>query len=312
MKEAVLISYMGAPSTTEEIKPFLYRLFSDRDLINFGVPSFLQKPLAYLISTFRTPKVKPQYEAIGGGSPLVKYSLEQGELLEREIGIPVFVGMLYSEPLISKVAKEILKGSFKKVYHITLYPQYSIATAGACLRDGRKYLEGKVELKEVRSWAKNPNYVEWIRRAIKRELSGLNPKETVILFSAHSLPKYIVEERGDRYPQEVRATVEAVMDGFKEFPYRISYQSKVGPIEWLEPSTEEELRRVKVEGFKNVVVFPVSFVSEHIETLYELDVEYGELAKELSLNYKRVKLDHRDPLLIGALKEEVEKLRGQK
>ncbi len=303
---------MGAPSTLEEIKPFLYRLFSDRDLINFGVPSFLQKPLAYLIATFRAPKVKPQYEAIGGGSPLVRYSLEQGELLSKALGMPVFVAMLYSEPLIEKVSREILRKGFKRVYHLTLYPQYSIATAEACLRDGRKHLGNRVELGEVKSWARNPKYIDWIKKGIKKELKGSNPEETVILFSAHSLPKYVVEEKGDRYPEEVKATVEAVMDEFKGYPYRISYQSKVGPIEWLEPSTEEELRRIKEEGFKRVIVFPVSFVSEHVETLYELDVEYGELAKELGLDFKRVKLNHTDPLLIGALKEEVEKLRGRK
>ncbi len=302
---------MGAPSSTEEIKPFLYRLFSDRDLINFGVPPFLQKPLAYAIATFRTPKVKPQYEAIGGGSPLVKYSLETGELLAKALKLPVFVAMLYSEPLMEKVTRKILKEGFERIYHLTLYPHYSKATAGACLRDGRKYLSGKVELKEVKSWAVNPNYIRWIREGIRRELQGSNPKETVILFSAHSLPKYIVES-GDRYPQEVRETVKAVMEAFKEYHYRISYQSKVGPIEWLEPSTQEELKRIKEEGFKRVVVFPISFVSEHIETLYELDVEYREIARGVGLDFKRVKLNHRDPLLIEALKEEVEKIRGKR
>ncbi|WP_457680706.1 ferrochelatase [Thermovibrio sp.] len=309
MKEAVLLSYMGAPRNLKEIKPFLYRLFSDRDLINFGVPPFLQKPLAYLISTFRAPKVKPQYEAIGGGSPLVKYSLEQGELLSRELGLPVFVGMLYSEPLIERVCKDIVKKGFEKVYHITLYPQYSLATAGACLRDGRKFLSGRVEVKEVKSWADNPDYISWIRKSIEEELPE-NLEGTVLLFSAHSLPRYLVKEKGDPYPWEVLKTVEKVMENFKGLPYKVGYQSKVGPIEWLEPSTEEVLKKLKQEGFKKVVVFPISFVSEHVETLYELDFEYKEVAKELGLEYRRVKLNHKAPLLIKALKGEVEKLRS--
>ncbi len=311
MREAVLITYMGAPSKTEEIKPFLYRLFSDRDLINFGVPPFLQKPLAYLIATFRTPKVKPQYEAIGGGSPLVANSLEQAELIEKETGLKTFVGMLYSEPLLEKTARDITESGFNRIYHLTLYPQFSYGTVGACIRDVEKLLKGKLEVKHVKSWTLNPNYIQWIRELLKRELSSLNPQETAVLFSAHSLPRYFVEEKRDPYPKEVEATVKEVMKAFPQFNYRISYQSKVGPIEWLEPSTEEELHRIKEEGFKSVVVFPISFVSEHIETLYELDVEYGQVAKDLGLNYRRVKLDHRHPLLIRAISEEIDKLRKE-
>ncbi len=301
MERGVLITYMGAPSTLKEIKPFLYRLFSDREIINFGVPAFLQKPLAYLIATFRAPKVKPQYEAIGGGSPLVKYAKEQVELLEERIKEKVFLGMLYSEPLLEEVAKEIIKLGIKELSHITLYPQFSYATTGACIKKVERLLGKEVKLKHVKSWCTNPYYVEWvkegIREAIKREL-----KNPVILFSAHSLPEYFVKERKDPYPQEVEKSVSLVMEEFKSIPYKISYQSKVGPIKWLEPSTENQLKKIKEEGYKEVIVFPISFVSEHIETLYELDVEYGELARELGLGFLRVKLNHRSPLLIEALK----------
>ena len=309
MKEAVLITYMGAPSNLSEIKPFLFRLFSDRDLINFGVPSFLQKPLAYLIATFRTPKVRPQYEAIGGGSPLVSNSLEQVELVKKKTGIKTFVGMLYSEPLLEKVVKDIEKNGFDIIYHITLYPQFSYGTTGACIRNVEKLLGGKLKVKHVRSWTLNSSYVQWIRGLLTNSLSCLTPEETVVLFSAHSIPRYFVEEKEDPYPEEIKNTVREVMNAFPEFTYRISYQSKVGPIEWLEPSTEEMLRRAKKEGFRNVVVFPISFVSEHIETLYELDVEYRKVAENEGLNYVRVPLDHKHPLLIDAISSEIDKLR---
>ena len=311
MKEALLITYMGAPSNTDEIKPFLFRLFSDRDLINFGVPAFLQKPLAYLIATFRTPKVKPQYEAIGGGSPLVSNSVEQAQLVERRTGIKTFVGMLYSEPLLERVANDIEGGGFTTLYHVTLYPQFSYGTAGACIRDVDRLFGGKLRVKHVTSWTFNSSYIQWIRELLKNSLSVFAPEETVVLFSAHSIPRYFVEKKRDPYPEEIENTVREVMKAFPEFTYRISYQSKVGPIEWLEPSTEEMLRRVKKEGFRNVVVFPISFVSEHIETLYELDVEYGEVAKSEGLNYVRVRLDHRHPLLIDAISSEIDKLRKE-
>ncbi|ADY72943.1 Ferrochelatase [Desulfurobacterium thermolithotrophum DSM 11699] len=308
MREAILLTYMGAPSTLDEIKPFLFRLFSDRDLINFGVPAFLQKPLAYLISTFRTPKVKPQYEAIGGGSPLVRYALDQANLLEKETGIKTFLGMLYSKPLLKEVVKEIERYSPDRLYVLTLYPQYSVATAGACFRDVEKFLSKKINYTFIKSWCRNSYYIEWIQKSIGKELKDL--KEPFILFSAHSLPKYIVEN-GDIYVNEIEDTVKLVMEKFKEIPYKISYQSKVGPIKWLEPSTEEVLKELKEEKRKEVLVFPISFISEHIETLYELDVEYGELANELGLNYKRVKLDHKNLLLIKALSSEIDKLRKE-
>ena len=310
MKEAILLTYMGAPSSLSEIRPFLYRLFSDRDLINFGVPPFLQKPLAFFISLFRAPKVKPQYKAIGGGSPLVKYTFEQAELLEEKTGIKTFVGMLYSSPLLEDVVKEVLSYSPDVLYVLTLYPQYSLGTAGACLRDVEKLLGGKVPYRAVKSWCRNPSYIKWIQESIKKELSGLSPSNTAILFSAHSLPEYFIKEKGDPYVKEIEDTVKLAMEAFSDFPFRISYQSKVGPIKWLEPTTEEELHKLKKEGFKNVVVFPVSFVSEHIETLYELDVEYASVAKELGLNYRRVKLDHRSSLLVVALATEILRIRG--
>ncbi len=312
MKEAVLVTYMGAPSSTKEIKPFLYRLFSDRDLINFGVPPFLQKPLAYLIATFRAPKVKPQYEAIGGGSPLVANTLEQVRLVEERLGLKTYTGMLYSEPLLERVANEIGVDEVDKLYHITLYPQFSYGTVGACIRDVEKLLPGKVALiKHVKSWADNPLYIQWIVDHLKKKLTKLSQKETAVLFSAHSIPAYFVKEKNDPYPQEIRSTVREVMKAFPGFTYRISYQSKVGPIEWLKPTTEEVLYRLKKEGFKNVVVFPVSFVSEHIETLYELDVEYGKLARALGIKYYRIRLNHKHPLLISAIVDEINKLRKE-
>lgn len=312
MKEAVLVTYMGAPSNLKEIKPFLYRLFSDRDLINFGVPSLLQKPLAYLIATFRAPKVKPQYEAIGGGSPLVANTLEQVRLVSGRVGLKTYAGMLYSKPLLEKTAEQIVVDGVKKLYHITLYPQFSYGTTGACIRDVERLLSEEVaKIKHVKSWTNNPFYIRWIKELVGKKLERLSPDETVVLFSAHSLPKYFVEEKGDPYPKEVSSTVKKVMEAFTDFNYRISYQSKVGSIEWLEPSTEEELHRIKEEGFKNVVVFPISFVSEHVETLYELDIEYSKVARELGLNFFRVKLDHKHPLLIGAISKEINKLRNE-
>ena len=300
---------MGAPSTLGEIQPFLYRLFSDPYVFDFHVPSFLQKFIASVISRLRALLVEPHYRAIGNRSPLVRHCLEQAKLLEESLGIPTFVGMLYSEPLLDKVAEKILKQAPRLLYVLTLYPHYSRATVGACLRDAEKLLGGKVSLGLVHSWCLNPYYIEWVARQIEGELKGSVPDDTLVIFSAHSLPKYMVEKLKDPYPEEVYKTASAVMGRFPEFGWTVSYQSKVGPVKWLEPTTETALKDASRKGIKKVVVFPISFVSEHIETLYELDIEYARLAKELKLDYRRVRLNHRSPLLIKALAQEVQALR---
>ena len=300
MKEAILVVYMGGPSSLDEIRPFLFRLFSDRDLINFGVPSFLQRPLAYLISTLRTPKVKPQYEYIGGGSPTVEQSLKQAKEIEKFTGIRTFAGMLYSRPLLEDVAKEIRKFSPGKISVITLYPQYSLATVGACLRDVKRFL-GDFNLKVVDSWCRNDSYISWVKKQLISELKRVS--SPYVLFSAHSLPKYLIE-KGDIYVKEIEDTVNLVMKDI-DVPFEISYQSKVGPVEWLEPSTEDTIVKLAKEGIKELVVFPISFVSEHIETLYEIDVEYRKLATKLGIeNFIRVKLNPTDRDLIKAMSEE--------
>ncbi len=298
---------MGGPSTLDEIKPFLFRLFSDRDLIDFGVPPLFQKPLAYLISTFRSRKVKPQYEAIGGGSPTVKQSIDQAKEVEKLTGIKTFAGMLYSNPLLKEVAEDVKNFSPEKLAVVTLYPQYSMATVGACLRDAKRLLND-FNLEVVTSWCRNKNYIGWIRKQLEEEIKKCSSPH--ILFSTHSLPKYMID-RGDIYQKEVEDTVKLVMEGLN-FPYTISYQSKVGPIDWLEPSTEEMIVKLAREGVKELVVFPISFVSEHIETLYEIDVEYRELAEELGIEkFLRVKLNPTGKDLIRAISEEaIRVLRG--
>ncbi|WP_456395354.1 ferrochelatase [Desulfurobacterium sp.] len=302
MKKANLIVYMGGPSNLQEIKPFLYRLFSDRDLINFGVPGFLQKPLAYMIATIRSKKVAPNYEAIGGGSPTVKYSLEIAEAVEQRTGTKTFVGMLYSEPLLKKVAEEIKNYRADKVAAISLYPHYSFATAGACIRDVKKYFKNA---KTVKSWCTNPYYIKWIRKQLEKSIE--KTKNPYILFSAHSLPAYLIES-GDPYVKEIKETVSLVMRGLN-IPFSISYQSKVGPIKWLEPTTEDTIKKLGKKGIRELVVFPVSFISEHVETLFELDVEYREVAEKAGINrYIRVPLNHMDEDLITAISQECQKL----
>ncbi len=292
---------MGGPQSEEEIKPFLYRLFSDRDLINFGVPAVLQKPLAYLIATFRTPKVKPHYRAVGY-SPVVKDAQRLSQKVAEELKIPMYCAMTYSEPLLEKVSKEI-NAKCRKVVVITLYPQYSAATSGSCFNKARKLL--KVETSFVKSWHDNFYYVSWAQRLLKKALLDAKLESPFVLFSAHSIPKYFLDKK-DPYAEQIKETVSLVMRGFN-LPYAISYQSKVGPIKWLEPSTSETILNLAKKGIKELVIFPISFVGEHIETLYEIDVELRELAKSAGIK-KLVKVPlEQDSLLVKAISSEIKR-----
>ncbi len=305
-REAVFLTYMGGISNLKEVKPFLYRVFSDKRTLNLHVPKPIQKLIAYSMATARTAGVKRHYAAIGGGSPVVRYSIEQAQLIEKRLNIKTFAGMCYSEPFINDVAKKIIAYKPDIVYVLSLYPQFSRATSGVCFEMANESLKN-IEQKIVKSWCRNPLYVRWIQRAISRSIGNL--KQPYLLFSAHSLPISVINS-GDVYQKEVEETVRLVMKAFKGVPFSISYQSKVGPVEWLGPSTPNTIKELSSGGVKSVVVFPISFVSEHIETLYELDIEYMSLAKGLGIDIKRVMLNHRDPLLIEALSDEVEKLRN--
>jgi ferrochelatase len=304
-KEAIFLTYMGGVSNLSDVKPFLYRVFSDKRALNLHVPECLQKLIAYIMATMRTPKAKKHYATIGGGSPVVRYSVEQAQLIGKRLNIKAFAGMCYSEPFISNVARNIIAYKPDVVYILSLYPQFSRATSGVCFEMVNESLKG-MEKKIVKSWCRNPFYVRWIQNSISESIKDMD--KPYLLFSAHSLPISVIKA-GDVYQKEIEETVRLVMKAFRGVPFSISYQSKVGPIKWLEPSTPDTIRELASEGIRSLVVFPISFVSEHIETLYEIDVEYASIARKLGVNFKRVKLDHKNPLLIEALSSEIEKLR---
>ena len=301
--KVVLITYMGGPSKLSEIRDYLYRLFSDKDMIDMKVPYLLQKFIAKVVSFVRTPLVKKHYEEIGG-SPVVKNVLELSKLVEKALSIKTIAGMLYSKPFLEDSSKVIRELNPEEVFVVSLYPQYSHSTVGASFKKVKEFLKG-FTLKFVNSWHLNPFYLEWIRENIRTSLKGLSCEDTVILFSAHSLPVYMVEKYKDPYPKQVEETARFVMKEFPEFRWKLAYQSKLGPVKWLSPSVEEALLEVKKEGYKNVVFFPISFVCEHLETLYEIDVEYKKLAEELSLRLFRTPLDHTSENLVKAIVSEV-------
>lgn len=303
----VALLNLGGPETLNDVEPFLYNLFADRGIIRLG-PSFMQKPLARFIAWRRAPKSRIGYEHIGGGSPLNRITALQAELLEKELsGETTYLVrpcMRYWRPFAREVVEEFAQAGVRKVIALPLYPHYSKATTGSSLLDLRVAAEGAVsglEIHEIEAYPDQAAYVEALAGRIKEGLAMFGGEETALIYSAHSLPKKFIEE-GDPYVDHINRTIKAV-ETLTGKPGRIGYQSRSGPVEWLEPSTPEMLERCAGEGWKNVLLVPISFVSDHVETLYEIEVGYRSLAGDLGMRLECTKGLNDDPRFIRCLKE---------
>ncbi|KAJ9236078.1 hypothetical protein DTO207G8_7033 [Paecilomyces variotii] len=323
---AMVFMNMGGPSTTDEVEDFLARLFADGDLIPLGR---LQSYLGPLIARRRTPKIQQQYAAIGGGSPIRKWSEYQCEEMCKILDKispetaphKPYVAFRYAAPLTEEMYTRLLddgfgRGKGGRAVAFTQYPQYSCSTTGSSLNElwkWRNRLEGKratgepapsgtVQWSVIDRWPTHPGLVEAFAQNIEAQLATY-PEEkrssVVLLFSAHSLPMSVVN-RGDPYPAEVAATVHAVMArlGFKN-PYRLCWQSQVGPSAWLGAQTSDTVMSYVKRGQTDLVLVPIAFTSDHIETLYELDQEVMHEAGHPGV--KRAESLNGSPVFIQAL-----------
>ena len=326
----VILLNLGGPDSLQAVRPFLYNLFSDREIIRLG-PAPMQKPLAWLISTLRSPKTEKMYSQIGGKSPILDITRAQAVALEEALNkksnsphsFKVYIGMRYWRPFTEEVVEQMSRDGIKKVIGLSLYPQYSVTTSGSSISEFRKAASRYgMEIIIVDSWHNHPLYIEALVDVINKGIesfspsaSGREPSSLIlhpssldnihVLFSAHSLPQKIIDQ-GDPY---VDQTVETIREIEKLLPitWHLSYQSKSGPVKWLEPSTEDKLEELAHAGIKNVLVVPISFVSDHIETLYEIDILYKDLAGKLGINLKRTESLNDHPKFIAALQDIVEK-----
>ncbi|KAI9019025.1 hypothetical protein DFJ74DRAFT_675692 [Hyaloraphidium curvatum] len=317
---AIVMMNMGGPPNLDEVGPFLNRLFSDPDLI----PIPFQPTLAPWIAKRRTPKIREQYAKIGGGSPIGDWTKKQGAMLTKLLDTlspetaphKAYTAFRYAPPLTEHALEEMKADGVQRAVAFTQYPQYSCSTTGSSLNHLFRLLrdfEGAESIKwsVIDRWPTHPGLIDAFTRRIQAKLAEYDPAErdsVIILFSAHSLPMSVVN-RGDPYPQEVAATVHAVMERLHfSNPYRLVWQSKVGPAAWLGPDTAGTLEGLGKRGIKNVLLVPIAFTSDHIETLYELDLEYGELAHEVGItNLKRAESLNDDPVFVQAMGDIVAK-----
>ncbi|KAK6140846.1 hypothetical protein DH2020_025414 [Rehmannia glutinosa] len=311
-KIGVMLLNLGGPDSLHDVQPFLF------NLISFVFPgcSVPSTPLAQLISVLRAPKSKEGYAAIGGGSPLRKITDEQASALKlaleaKEVSANVYVAMRYWHPFTEEavhqashknemiLAKEIKRDRITRLVVLPLYPQYSISTTGSSVRVLRDMFREDTHLSRlpvaiIQSWYQREGYIKSMADLIEKELHVFpNPEETMIFFSAHGVPVSYVEDAGDPYRDQMEECIFLIMQELKSRGisnnHTLAYQSRVGPVQWLKPYTDEVLVELGQQGVKSLLAVPVSFVSEHIETLEEIDMEYKELALESGIvNWGRV------------------------
>ncbi|XP_041816742.1 ferrochelatase, mitochondrial isoform X1 [Chelmon rostratus] len=313
-KTGILMLNMGGPEKLEDVHGFLLRLFMDTDLMKLPV----QNKLGPFIAKRRTPKIQEQYSKIGGGSPIKHWTSMQGEGMVKLLDEmspetaphKFYIGFRYVQPLTEDAIEEMEKDGVERAVAFTQYPQYSCSTTGSSLNTIYRYYRNRGERPKmswsvIDRWPTHPLLVECFAEHINNELQKF-PEEkrddVVILFSAHSLPMAVVN-RGDPYPQEVGATVQRVMERLGHCnPYRLVWQSRVGPMPWLGPQTDEVIKGLCERGKKNILLVPIAFTSDHIETLHELDIEYGQvLGEECGVeNIRRAESLNGNPLFIKA------------
>ncbi|MEH1769720.1 ferrochelatase [Nostoc sp.] len=309
----VLLLNLGGPDKLEDVGPFLYNLFSDPEIIRLPF-RWLQKPLAWFIATRRTRTSQANYKQIGGGSPLRRITEAQGEALKEQLGYlgqeaNIYVGMRYWHPYTEEAIAQIAQDNVEHLVILPLYPQFSISTSGSSFRLLEKIWQEDPKLQPIDytvipSWYKEPGYLQAMAQLIAQELEQFpNPDEVHIFFSAHGVPKSYVEEAGDPYQQEIEECSALIIQTLnRPNAHTLAYQSRVGPVEWLQPYTEDALKELGAQGVKDLVVVPISFVSEHIETLQEIDIEYREVAEEAGIhNFRRVPAPNTHPVFINAL-----------
>lgn len=314
-KTAVLLLQMGGPDSLSAIEPFLYNLFSDRDIIRIG-PAFLQPLIARFIARRRSKKVMEYYKKIGGRSPIRELTEQQGANLEAALGADYrcFVAMRYSKPDTAEALSAIAREGITNVIVLSLYPHYSRATVGSSINElerGLKKSAAPLHLSYIRQFYDHPLYIAALTEKIERGLAAFAERSSVqVVFSAHGLPQSFIDS-GDPYLEHIQATVRLTMANFGGVSHHLAFQSRAGPVKWLEPSTEAKIAELAASGCKQLLMVPLSFVSDHIETLYEIDIQYKEEAVALGIaDFRRTEALNSSPAFIACLAELVRNSAG--
>jgi len=315
----VVLFQLGGPDSLEAVEPFLYNLFCDPDIIDFPLARLAREPLARLVSSRRAKRVQKHYAQIGGRSPIRELTELQARRLESELRdsleARVFVAMRYWHPLTEEAVRQVLNHQARTLVLLPLYPQYSVVTTGSSLNEWRRRFrpDHPVDVKIIRDYHTHPLYIEAMVERINEGLKEIRkasgsvmhmPGDVHLLFSAHGVPETIIRS-GDPYQAQIEATVRLVRErGAWPNPHSLCYQSRSGPGRWLGPSLHEALQTLAANQTGRVLVVPISFVSDHLETLHEINIEARQLARRLRIQRFHVTRGLNDsPTFIRALAE---------
>lgn len=322
-KVGVVLLNLGGPDSLDAVEPFLYNLFRDPDIINFPGSFLVRNWLAKLIASKRHPRIQEQYKQIGGKSPLKDFTLGQAKLLEEKLNVrfpaKVYAAMRYWHPFTEEVLNSLIKDGIRKVVLLPLYPQFSKATTESSLKEWKKQLAlreaNDIEWTLVEHYYDFPPYVDACVERINQALEKFSPEivDTVdILFSAHGTPMKLVRE-GDPYSGHICETVTAVMKcgGWKN-PHHLCFQSKVGPQKWLTPSTPTTINDLAEKGSKRMLIVPIAFASDHLETLFEVGIEFRHMAREAGVEQFEVTegLNYSDKFIDALAQLATQKIEG--
>jgi ferrochelatase len=319
----ILLFNLGGPDDQGSVEPFLISLFSDRDIIELPLGAITQPIFARLIAKLRGPSVRRNYALIGGGSPQLRLTRAQADALEARLNAAVpgrfktFLAMRYWHPSTEEALEAMSQAGVRRIVTLTLFPHWTKATTGS----SQKELDRALALPRWRDrgftvtgidrYAEDPLYLDAFADTVRRALDAFPPQtraRVVIVFSAHGLPQKFVDE-GDPYIGQIEATRRGLLARLG-VPNReiLGYQSRTGPVTWIGPGTDDLLRELGREGVKDVLVVPLSFVSDHIETLYEVDILFAGMAREAGITgYRRPAALNTHPLFIEALARLVER-----
>lgn len=316
---AVVLFNLGGPADLASVEPFLVNLFSDREIIELPGGAKLQPWLARLIARMRGPSVRRNYALIGGGSPQLRITRAQARALEERLNTAsngvrphqVFIAMRYSRPSAEDALTAIAAAGLRRIVTLTLFPHYSKATTGSSLREFNRVISSAAwqrfgfQVTHIDRYAADPAYLDAMAHAVNGAWMSI-PSErrtrAVVVFSAHGLPQKFIDE-GDPYVGDINATRWGILKRLRiENRQLLAYQSRTGPVKWLGPRTEDTLVELGRDGVKDVLIVPLSFVSDHIETMYEVDLLFARAARDAGITgYTRAPALNTEPLFIRAL-----------
>jgi protoporphyrin/coproporphyrin ferrochelatase len=289
-KYGIVLLQLGGPDSLDAVEPFLYNLFRDPDIINFPLSFLFRKRLARTIARRRSPKIRGHYDHMGGKSPILDLTRDQANALENKlketIDCKVVIAMRYWKPFTEEAIAELKKEGIQDVVLLPLYPHYSSSTTGSSINEWNRAVKSERivhwTVRQVREYPEHPDFIASFVERINEALSRFPEHkrgDVHLVFSAHGTPVKLVRQ-GDPYKYQIEDTYRAILraGGYTQ-EHILCFQSRVGPEKWLEPFADETVERLAKEGVRNMLVIPIAFVSEHIETLFELNVEVREIAE---------------------------------